>query len=70
MPLALICITVVASNSIAGMQIPLKNEEIQVKREEVQQVNSLGESNIESHVYTLHYQIVMNKATDLVSPIG
>jgi len=66
LPLALICITVVASNSIAGMQIPIKNEEMQVKREEVQQVNSLGESNIESHVYTLHYQIVMNKATDLV----
>jgi hypothetical protein len=66
LPLTLICITVVASNSIAGLQIPIKNEEIQVKREEVQQVNSLGELNFTSHFYTLHYQIIMNKETDLV----
>ena len=66
LPLAIICIAVVVSNSIAGLQIPIKNEEIQVKREEVQQVNSLGELNLSSHFYTLHYQIIMNKVTDLV----
>jgi hypothetical protein len=66
LPLAIICITVVASNSIPGLLTPIKNEEIQVNREEVQQVNSLGELDLQSHFYELHYQIIMKKGTDLV----
>ena len=66
LPLAILCISIVASNSIPGLLTPNKNEEIQVNREEVQQVNSLAELGIQSHFYKLHYQIIMNKVTDLV----
>lgn len=66
LPLAILCIAIVTSNSIPGLLTPNKNEEIQVNREEVQQVNSLAELGIQSHFYKLHYQIIMNKVTDLV----
>jgi hypothetical protein len=66
LPLAILCIAVVTSNSIPGLLTPIENEEIQVNREEVQQVNSLAELGIQSHFYKLHYQIIMNKVTDLV----
>ncbi len=66
LPLAILCIAIVTSNSIPGSLTPIENEEIQVKREEVQQVNYLGELGIQSHFYKLHYQIITNKVTDLV----